>query len=198
MCVLAGQPIGPPTRWTRTTSHRHDRTSLGPAMCSMYSARPHKGGPCFERGEPTAEEFGGGFLSSSRAIDTPARASATKPRTALTWVRKPLSERLYRSGANGIRTRGLFHAMEARYQLRHSPSAAEATSETLPQPHRRVRTQAPGRSPSSRPGAEPSEESSSTGASIPDRSSRGQSRQSRSSAYNLRSSSCCTCTTTSL
>ena len=27
-------------------------------------------------------------------------------------------------GANGIRTRGLFHAMEARYQLRHSPSAS--------------------------------------------------------------------------
>lgn len=34
---------------------------------------------------------------------------------------KPEKKQIARSGANGIRTRDLFHAMEARYQLRHSP-----------------------------------------------------------------------------
>ncbi len=36
------------------------------------------------------------------------------------------------SGAKGIRTPDLFHAMEARYQLRHSPIVPEGRSMTLP------------------------------------------------------------------
>ena|GEM_PF-4942903 len=39
------------------------------------------------------------------------------------WHMSALPTNLCNGGANGIRTRGLFHAMEARYQLRHSPSA---------------------------------------------------------------------------
>ncbi len=109
----------------------------------------------------------------------------------------PLVRAVSRSGANGIRTRGLFHAMEARYQLRHSPSAAEATRETLPQPTRWMRTQRPGRSPARRPGRGSSSSSSATGVSMPSRLILGQSRQSRSSAYMCLSSVCCTWTTTS-
>ena len=41
-----------------------------------------------------------------------------------------------RSGANGIRTRDLFHAMEARYQLRHSPKYLIHTTENHTRPQR--------------------------------------------------------------
>ena len=35
-------------------------------------------------------------------------------------------------GAKGIRTPDLFHAMEARYQLRHSPESCPRLSDALP------------------------------------------------------------------
>jgi hypothetical protein len=104
----------------------------------------------------------------------------------------PLVRAAFVSGANGIRTRGLFHAMEARYQLRHSPSAAEATRGTVPHGTGRMRTQRPGRSPARRPGEGPSSSASTGADSMPSRLIRGQSRQSRSSAYSCLSSVCWT------